>query len=302
MQDDRIVIARKKIVGILKLKGPSLPVQVARGIELSSLFAGALLSELAKEKTIKISHMKVGGSPLYFLAGQEPLLEKFHTYLPGKEKEAFLLLQKKNVLEDKTQVPAIRVALRNLKDFAFPFPKNNEIFWRFHTANLTNSTNKQNTIKPEKLKTQAEIKGKIQLQELASPNKEKQLDIGLKTEVKKEIPKQKQEKPKKEKQIPEFPLKIINTLQNNNIEILEQKDIKKREFSAIIRIDSTLGKIRFLCIAKDKKIITESDLRLILQKTQSLKMPALVLFPQDINKKALSYAQTCPLLKLKKLG
>ena len=91
MQDDKILGTKRKITSILKLKGPSLPVQIAREIQLSSLFAGALLSELAKEKLIKISHMKVGGSPLYFIAGQEELLEKFHSYLPGKEKEAFLL-------------------------------------------------------------------------------------------------------------------------------------------------------------------------------------------------------------------
>ncbi len=50
MQDDKILTARKKIIDILKAKGPSLPVQIARETELTSLFAGALLSELAKEK------------------------------------------------------------------------------------------------------------------------------------------------------------------------------------------------------------------------------------------------------------
>ena len=66
---------RNKILSILRLKGPSLPVQIARETGLNSLFAGAFLSELASDKSIKISMMKVWGSPLYFLPGQESQLE-----------------------------------------------------------------------------------------------------------------------------------------------------------------------------------------------------------------------------------
>ena len=71
----------KKITDFLKSKGPGLPIQIAKEINQSSLFVSAYLSELADEKTIKISHLKVGGSPLYFLPGQEQLLEKFHKFL-----------------------------------------------------------------------------------------------------------------------------------------------------------------------------------------------------------------------------
>ena len=72
--------------------------------------------------------------------------------------------------------------------------------------------------------------------------------------------------------------------------------------SGIISINSEIGNIKFLCVAKDKKRITENDLRLILQKAQSLKMSALVLFPGEVNKKAQQYAATCPLIKLKKIS
>jgi len=97
-------------------------------------------------------------------------------------------------------------------------------------------------------------------------------------------------------------LQVIRALQNSNIELIEEKLTKQKEFSGIIRINSELGKMNFLCAAKNKKRITENDLRLIVQKAQTLKVPALVLFPQEINKKALNYASTCPLLKLRKLA
>jgi len=286
MENNNTNNTKLKINDILKLKGPSLPVQIAREIQLSSLFAGALLSELAKEKIIKISNMKVGGSPLYFLQGQEPLLENFHKYLPGKEKEAFILLKQNKILDDKKQVPAIRVALRNLKDFAFPFLKDQEVFWRFHSVSEQEVRELDKSKKLEKKQEVKLPKSKI--------SKEKQVDIGLK-KAPQEI------KPKKEKEKPDFAVKIIDLLQTQNIAILEEKDVKKKEFSAIISIGSTLGKINFFCIAKDKKRITENDLRLVLQKSQALKMPALVLFPQNINKKAIEYAEKwSSLLKLKK--
>lgn len=124
---------RADILEYIKRNGPSLPVHLSKKTDLNMLFVGAFLSELSKEKEIKLSHMKVGNSPLYFLSGQEPMLEKFIKNISGKEKEAVLLLQKQGILKDNKQTPAIRVALRSIKDFAVPFKYNNELFWRYFT-------------------------------------------------------------------------------------------------------------------------------------------------------------------------
>ena len=121
----------KKIISILKTKGPSLPIQIAKEIGISSLFISAILSELANEKRIKISHLKVGGSPLYFLQEQEEQLEKFYKFLHPREAETFLLIKKKKILKDSEQTPATRVALRSIRDFAKGFKKQDEIYCRF---------------------------------------------------------------------------------------------------------------------------------------------------------------------------
>jgi len=351
MPEDNFLEARKKIVSILQVKGPSLPVQIAREVQVDSLFAGALLSELADEKKIRISNMKVGGSPLYYLQGQEPKLEGFYKYLPGKEREAFLLLKEKKILEDKSQAPAIRVALRSIKDFSVPFSKDDEVWWRFHT---TTEQEVRDFLEPKKQKSQEskiqpKVKPKVgtsstevikevklpvskpvskeetkdvkKVKKLVEPNlsgekktrlskeetkvvkkikTEKQLDIGLKNTVKK-IVKTVKKVQNKLKEKPDFVVKIIEILKSNNIEILEEKDVKKIEFSCVVRIGSDLGKMRFLCVARDKKRITENDLKLAYQASQSLKMPILVLFPEEVNKKALEFAESCPLLILKKL-
>ena len=117
MGDDK----QKEIIEFLQRQGPSLPVHIAKKIKLDLLFTGAFLSELVKEKQIKMSHMKIGSSQLYMLPGQEESLENLIEKLKGREKEACLLLKKQGVLEDSEQTPVMRVALRSIKDFAIPF-------------------------------------------------------------------------------------------------------------------------------------------------------------------------------------
>lgn len=122
---------KEKILRIIKQAGPSLPVKIASSLEISPLFASAFLSELLSEKKLKISHLRVGNSPVYFIPGQEPKLENFSEHLKSKEREAFLLLQEKKFLVDEKQHPAIRVALRAIRDFAFTFRKDDKIIWRY---------------------------------------------------------------------------------------------------------------------------------------------------------------------------
>lgn len=128
---------KEKILLTLRRRGPCLPVHIASEIEMSILFASAFLSELVSEKKIRMSYMKVGSSPLYLIPGQEYLLERFAQYLRSKEKDAFELLRNNKFLVDSKQDPAIRVALRSIKDFAIPFKEGDEIVWRYHTEKGT---------------------------------------------------------------------------------------------------------------------------------------------------------------------
>ena len=72
------------------------------------------------EKSVRLSRLKIGGSPLYYVEGQEEQLERFIKHLPQKEKEAFELLKKERVVDETKVEPAYRVAFSNMKDFAFP--------------------------------------------------------------------------------------------------------------------------------------------------------------------------------------
>src|SRR3989338_4107154 len=155
---------KEKILSIMRRRGPSLPIHVSNEIKLSMLFTSAFLSELYSEKKIKISSMKVGTSPLYYIPGQEGSLENYSQHLRSKEREAFDLLKSHKILKDREQLPAIRVALRSIKDFAIPFSKDNEIMWRFHSVTeeqvremLEKPAKPEAKIEPEKIEEKPKL-------------------------------------------------------------------------------------------------------------------------------------------------
>ena len=127
---------RDKILEVVKAKGPVLPVQISKEIGSNILMASAHLAELTASNRLKISTIKVGGSPLYYLPGQESMLQRYVTNMNDKEKRAFDLINQSKILRDSEQEPVIRVALREIKDFAFPLNvthnNNKEIFWKWY--------------------------------------------------------------------------------------------------------------------------------------------------------------------------
>ncbi|MBD3253295.1 hypothetical protein GF386_06175 [Candidatus Pacearchaeota archaeon] len=286
----------EKIINILKQKGPSLPINIAKDLQMNSLFISAFLSELANEKRIKVSSMKVGGSPLYYLQGQEEKLENFYKFLHPREAEAFLMLKQKKILKDSEQEPAIRVAMRSIKDFAIPFEKNNEIYWRYML--IPESELKQ---KPERIQKQ-----EIKKTEKRSKQIQKTPEITVSGKSASEFENPliiKPEKAKKQKPKSDFIMKTINFLNQNNLKIIEEKNYKSKEYNCIVQIKSELGLINFLTQAKDKRTVTETDLKKLLSNSQKIPLPALLLYTGEISKKAKEYIDNYhSILKTKKIN
>ena len=78
---------KERILSIISYEGPLLPIQISRKLEKDTIFAGAVLSELLKEKAIRVSNAKIGSSPLYYMAGQESKLSLLYNHLPLKESD-----------------------------------------------------------------------------------------------------------------------------------------------------------------------------------------------------------------------
>ena len=286
---------RERIVGIVKSKGPVLPVHISKEIGSNILMASAHLAELTASDRLKISTIKVGGSPLYYLPGQESMLQRYITNMNDKEKKAFDLINQSKILRDSEQEPVIRVALREIKDFALPLNvthnNNKEIFWKWY---LTSNDEAEQLIKDK-------------LQILEKPIEEKITEKVKNEEPKKIEPLQKQlkEKPletlqKEIKQKPIEPRKyrsrdkednflknIMKFFEKNQINVISSEVIKRNsEIEFIVEIPSVVGNLQYYCKARNKKKINDSDLSNAYVKGQLKRLPVLVLSPGDLSAKA----------------
>jgi len=287
---------RDKILEFVKAKGPILPVQISKEIGTNILMASAHLAELTASHKLKISAIKVGGSPLYYLAGQEAMLQKFTANMNDKEKKAFDLLSQNKVLRDSEQEPVIRVALREIRDFAIPlnvnYNNNREIFWKWHlTANddaeqLIKS--KLGIEKPAENKAEEKAKEEIQKEELKEEIKEK-----IEEKPAQSVQKQLKEKPKELRKYKprdkedNFLKDIMKFFEKNKINAISSETIKKdSEIDFIVEIPSVVGNLQYYCKAKNKKRINDSDLSNAFVKGQFKKLPVIFLSNGELSAKA----------------
>jgi hypothetical protein len=218
---------------------------------MDPVFASAILSELLNTKQVKMSHLKIGSSSLYFLPGQEKELEEQTDNLKFAEKEAYLKIKEKGTLADEECDPAIRIAIRNLKDFATPFKLKDKIIWKY-------SFNEEKIIQ------------------------ENQTKDNLKDEIKKKVygPEKKIEPIFIEKN-PEFLKEVKNFLEKKNIDFLEEIKTEKKEIIGRININTTIGGINFLLIAKNKMTITREEINSATQQAIYNNMPCLILIRKE---------------------
>jgi hypothetical protein len=294
---------KERIFSIIQSSGPSLPVKIASETKLSPLFASAFLSELYGDRRIKISGMRVGGSPLYYIPGQEAMLENFIQHLNQRERDAFLILKDKKVLDDDKQEPVVRVALRAITDFAIPIRIRDEndqkLFWKYHL--LTDNEAAQLISVPKS----------IPIEEPVSEKKKEELAKSAKEEEKEEKPKEEA----KVKNMPREPKLLKSTeeeilIGNSVRSYIERKGLvlitvvleKKKEFRAKVHSTSLFGPQHWYLIAKDKKKLSQTDLKSLVDLAQKEKMPAIFLCPGEPDKKAQEFLnEWSNLVKFEKL-
>ena len=289
---------RIKILNFLRFTGPSLPINVSKGCGMTSLITSAYLAEMAENKQVRISTLKYGGSPLYYLPNQESSLENFISHLNPHDRDIFLKLKKEQILEDSKEEPVHRVGLRGIKDFAFPLRIVHDgvekLFWRIYSISDQEALEKiRGILEPKKIDAKLEVKK----EEIKEKIEEKE-----KSEVKKEE-KPKQERKKKEKaekvekagEIKEKKTKrkieIKEWLAENKINISKEITVKPKESSFIVSVPSNLGSLELYAMFKDKKGISESDIVMAYQLSQDTKLPLFFITTGKLTKKAQLYAE-----------
>ncbi|MCX6706635.1 MAG: hypothetical protein NT001_00660 [Candidatus Woesearchaeota archaeon] len=311
-----------KIMQIIRIRGPVMPSQINKEINVDVLTGSAILSELVDNGKLKISSIKVGNSPLYYAPGQESMLQKYADNLNGKDKEVFDMLKQRKVLRDKALDTLPRVSLRQMKDFAKPINVriNNEdvLFWKWYlisneeAAQILKGMIPQNQINvPQKEVKQEAIVQRLQPQQITGKRQEeKELRYETIEKPKTEERKEKQErlevaqkKPaelRKSEKTEQGPVKlpkeepkdkffrsIKDYFDSNKIEMVDFKVIRKEsDLEFVIRIPSSVGSLMYFCKAKNKKRFTEGDLSSVFLEGQRKNMPILFLVTGELTKKA----------------
>jgi len=288
--------SKERVIQTIRIRGPVIPAQIAKVIGTDILMASAMLSELVSKNILKISHVKFGSTPLYYLPGQESRLQDFAKNLHEKEKRAYDLLMQKKILRDKTSEPVVRVALRNIKDFAVPLQVkingNVEVFWKWYLiSNEEAAKIIKETIKFDEPKKEIKpVQEAITRKEQEKP-KEEQKQI-KKEELKRVIPRE--EIKNEEKKIfvdktaeDKFLSEVKRFFEKSSINLIEQKIVKKNsDLDLVIEVPSAVGSLIYYCKARSKKRISDSDLSSAFVQGQLKKLPVLFLTKGELTKKA----------------
>ncbi|MBI2508256.1 hypothetical protein HYV89_04865 [Candidatus Woesearchaeota archaeon] len=318
---ESLVSKKERAVGIVKAYGPLLPVTLAKKLDLNITFASAILSELVDNKSLVLTSVKSGGSPFYYVQGQENKLQDLMKYLNGKDKDTAELLKKEKILRDRDLDNLKRFGLRQMKDFAAPIKVtvNNEtdLFWKWYLADdkevneligkylESNFSNKfeskeEDKISEKEAKAEDIKNGKEEqkkLKEIYEQEDKRDVKIKDKIEIKTKLETEKpmivkEEKIRQEKSEE----KSIETddenrdilgrfFVDNKIDIMDQKIIRKnKEINYVAGVNTEVGKGIFFLKYKDKGKINEADLSLAMH--EAGKIPLIFLGTGELTKKA----------------
>ncbi len=315
-----------KIINLIRLKGPSIPRQIAQAIGSDLLFASAHLSDLVSQRKLVVSQMKLDSTPFYFIPGQEALLYNFLNCLNEKDRRTAELLKEKGVLRDRGADLLTRVSLRNLPDFAKPMEVEvngqKEYFFRWHTLQQEET---EKLLKKEMGIVEPPAPMKEPLPEIKPITKEEpkiippepkvevkiehsreeilKTEERLKTEEKHKLEKrtkieeeqktlQKEtaaiEKKKVYKKTEgDFLALLLNFFDENKIKALEQQILRKNaEMNFTLSLPTPVGEVKYYCKAKNKKRCDEKDLSAAILEAQMKKLPLLFLHSGELSKKA----------------
>ncbi|MBS3149749.1 hypothetical protein J4455_03615 [Candidatus Woesearchaeota archaeon] len=274
---------RTRALSCVERFGPLIPIQISKELSTNLIFAGAILSELVSRKSILITNVKKGGSPFYYVRGQEEKLQNLSINLGAREKEIYNSIKDNLVLMDNDLEPWQRVAIREIKDYAvkidYSLNEINYVFWRWYLLNEQNAIELIKEGLPLEVEPKVENKEEILNEVLVNDDKEKIVE-----EVKIEEPKI--EEVVEEKIEENLNQKILNYFKDSNIKLLGSHIVRKNsETNYEIEISSDIGALKYLAKLKIKKLINDKDLNNALNEGINLGMPVILFSNGMLNKK-----------------
>jgi hypothetical protein len=321
------LVSEEQVLKAVKEKGPVIPMEVRHEIKAGdSIIIGATLSTLVARGLVFITQIKRGGSPFYYVKGQEEKLADLSKFLNEKDGKTFELLKEKQVIRDKVEDPLTRVSLRNIPDFAkrmdVELNGEKETFWKWYLLSSDDALkliSKKSELKEIKKEKEAEVTAESREKseiagEKISESKGKTAPVIAEEQNKKEdssLKKKKETKPEEEKEEKEgfievqqqlnnagqprlvaqfndsFINKVSSFLSDGKIIINEIKQIKKgAEYDLSVEVPTPIGNVDYFCKAKSKKRCNEGDLSSAYLQGRNLRLPILFITTGEVVKKA----------------
>lgn len=312
------LVDSEDVLKAVRARGPMIPLEIRKFLgKGDSITIGAELSTLLKKGLVKSTKVKMGGSPFYYVRGQENKLELLYKYLNDKDKRVFEQLREEKIMKDSSQEPLTRVSLRNLPDFAKKIELENNngtiLYWRWYMINEEDAINLiRGNAQKRKIETEEEPEPQKETEQTTEPKEEKtETEPQKETEPQPEIKKQEKPEPQKQKEpetkpkeeqqtipeeIPEYDdefFKQLNKFFNkNDIKIKSAKMIRKNsDYEFIVEMKTPFGNTEYFCKAKSKKKCNEGDLSSAYLQGQNKRMPTVFITSGEITKKAKSKAK-----------
>lgn len=136
-----MILTKDNILRYVREQKAVTPTMISEAFDTSTMIASAALSELAKEKLILITHLKLSSSPYYYDPKQKDyLIELGEKHFSKHDKDIFNKLRQTQVLSDNSLSIQERLAIERIKDFAVPLEisiSSKELkFWVWFQRNL----------------------------------------------------------------------------------------------------------------------------------------------------------------------
>ncbi len=294
------LVRDEDILHAVKNRGPIIPLEIRSILgKGDSITIGAALSSTVARGQVKITNVKKGGSPFYYVPGQEVNLEKLGVYLNEKDRRTFAYLKEKKIIRDSEEEPLTRVSLRNIPDFAKKIPRivegQEEFFWRWFLVpedealfliekKLNPELYKEKEVKKEVVEEKVFVPEQRVAQKVVRQRREKVIPFVQEVQV--SLPAVNEYDFFAENS-DEFLSNIKDFFDKNKIIVKESKLIRKgSDFEFVILMDTPVGKAEYFCKAKGKKRCNEGDLSQAYLQGQFRRLPVLFLTNGEITIKA----------------
>ena len=116
-----MLLTKDNLLRFVKQKKYVIPSDVSSEFETSTMIASAALSELAKDGTVKITHLKLSSSPYYYYQLQkESIQELAEKHFSGHDLALYKKIKESQILNSNSLAAAEQLSTVKIRDFAIP--------------------------------------------------------------------------------------------------------------------------------------------------------------------------------------